>query len=400
VTKLTVGLGGQQYDILIEPGLLGQVASAIRPYTTAGSPVAVVTDENVWGYYGQAFIASLQSAGITARPQVLPPGEQNKSLAGLAGLYDAFTEMKLRRNGLVVALGGGVIGDLAGFAAATYLRGIPYVQVPTSLLAQVDSSVGGKTAIDLAQGKNLVGSYYQPKLVLIDPDALLTLPVRELRCGMAEIIKYGAIRSRKLFDELDVPAAGISADNIQGNAPGTPSQACTSTNSDAILALGTEVSTVPRSLNVAALSTVIADCCSIKAGIVSRDERDEGERMLLNFGHTFGHAIEKAYDFERFNHGEAVAIGMVLAARIGQELGITPAAATEELCRLLGAHGLDTSCPCRPSSLLEILETDKKSSTSWIQMVLLRKIGDALIQPLSFDELGDIVRSVEGKWTR
>ena len=346
----------KSYDIIIENGLLDHPESFLGPYTGDQGPVAVVTDEKVWGYYGKAFCSALREAGVDAREVVVEPGEQSKSMKGLTFLYDAFVGMKLKRDNLAVALGGGVIGDLCGFAAATYLRGIAYIQIPTTLLAQVDSSVGGKTAINLEQGKNLAGAFYQPRLVAIDPLVLKTLPDREYRCGMAEVIKYGAIRSRGLFDSLrERPAAD-------------------------------------------SLPEIIAMCCRIKSEIVVRDERDMGERMLLNFGHTFGHAIEKACRYGTYNHGEAVAAGMSLAAGLGEELGITLAGTMDELNSLLEFHGLRTQCPCSPADLLPYVGVDKKSRADDIRMVFLRRIGEAFVRSVSFAELEVAVRKVEEKW--
>jgi len=351
--RQTVGLPQEKYDILIEDGLLGRAAQALEPYAGGHGPVAIVTDEHVYGLYGRDMEAALREAGVDARAVVIPPGEQSKSIDGLVRLYDAFADMKLKRSNLAVALGGGVVGDLCGFAAATYMRGIPYIQIPTTLLAQVDSSVGGKTAIDLAQGKNMAGAFYQPRLVLIDPLALKTLPERELGCGMAEVVKYGAIRSRSLFEDLR------------------------------------------KRPDEEELIKIIGACCRIKGDIVERDERDTGERMLLNFGHTFGHAIEKACDYRTYNHGEAVAIGMVLAAEIGERMKLTEPGTTEELKGMLALHGLAAVCPCPPSELLPLLEADKKGETGGVRMVILRKIGEAYIHPMSFAELEFAVKRME-----
>jgi len=352
--RQTVGLPQERYDILIEDGLLGRAALELEPYTGEHGPVAVVTDEQVFELYGRDMEAALQAAGIDAHAVVIPPGEQSKSIDGLVHLYDAFADMKLKRSSLAIALGGGVVGDLCGFAAATYMRGIPYIQIPTTLLAQVDSSVGGKTAIDLAQGKNMAGAFYQPRLVLIDPVALKTLPERELGCGMAEVIKYGAIRSRSLFEDL------------RGR------------------------------LDEEELTKIIGACCRIKGDIVERDERDTGERMFLNFGHTFGHAIEKACNYKTYNHGEAVAIGMALAAELGERMELTEQGTTEELKNMLTLHGLETSCPCPPSDLLPLLEADKKGETGGVRMVILRKIGESFIHKMSFAELEFAVKRMEG----
>jgi 3-dehydroquinate synthase len=343
--KLTVGLAENSYDILIEDGLLDKLGRVIRLVGADDGKIAVVTDENIWAAWGERFSSSMEKAGAAFLPIVLPAGEGNKSLQGLSGLYDSFAKMQLTRNGLVVAFGGGVVGDLCGFAAATWMRGVRFVQAPTTLLAQVDSSVGGKTAVNLAQGKNLVGTFYQPKFVAIDPGVLRTLPAREMRSGMAEVIKYGAIRSRQLFDSLLTDAAPD-------------------------------------------LSEVICECCRIKAEIVERDERDFGDRMLLNFGHTLGHAIERQGRFERHRHGEAVAFGMVLAASAGEAMGLSAPGVAEELRLALAKHGLDTECPYDVSALLPSLSADKKSSGDGVRMVMLRRIGDAFIHRASFSEIG------------
>jgi 3-dehydroquinate synthase len=354
-----VGLQENKYDILIENGLLDSLGGLLRPFLAPGGPggpVAVVTDENVWKLYGERFASSLSGAGVTFLQTVLPEGERNKSLDGLSCLYDAFAGARLTRDGLIVAFGGGVVGDLCGFAAATWMRGVRFVQVPTTLLAQVDSSVGGKTAINLPQGKNLAGAFYQPKLAVIDPLTLRTLPEREIRSGMAEVIKYGAIRSATLFKAL-------------GEHAGTGDPA-----------------------------DVICECCGIKSGIVERDERDMGERMLLNFGHTFGHAIEKKSGFGKYRHGEAVAFGMTIAAAIGEETGATAPGVTDALRRVSALHGLDTDYPGDVSELLHVLPSDKKNLAGGVRMILLRDIGDAFTRLMPLDDVGGALRKAANRW--
>jgi len=343
---LSVGLPGNEYDIVIGRGMLDGVGHMLRDLAGSGEPAAVVTDENVWRAHGEKFSASLSDAGVDFERVILPPGEANKSMSGLSGLYEAFSGMELSRRGLIVAFGGGVVGDLCGFAAATWKRGVGYAQVPTTLLAQVDSSVGGKTAINLAYGKNLAGAFYQPKLVAIDPDTLSTLPAREFRSGMAEVIKYGAIYSEGLFETLT------------GDAPS------------------------PRDL-----SDAIYECCSIKSGIVARDERDFGERMLLNFGHTLGHAIEKKSGFDRYRHGEAVAFGMILAAGIGERMGLSAPGTSDVLRKALEAYGLETEYPGETGDLIPILKSDKKSEGNGVRMVFLKCIGESFTRPVSFAEI-------------
>ncbi|GHV17028.1 3-dehydroquinate synthase [Clostridia bacterium] len=322
---IDVTLGDRSYEIQVASGSLTQ-----ERLSALGENLVVVTDENVWRLYGGRFPC--------VKPIVLTAGESTKSLETLGFLYSEFAMRGLNRGGTVVAFGGGVVGDAAGFAAATYMRGVKLVQIPTTLLAQVDSSVGGKTAINIPQGKNLAGAFYQPSLVLIDPDTLKTLDVREIRSGMAEVIKYAAIRSPKLLDMNNY-------------------------------------------------DDIIAECCRVKAEIVARDERDFGERMLLNFGHTFGHAVEAAGNFQRHNHGEAVAIGMVLAAEIGEVLGVTQRSCADLLRNVCKAHGLDIHCHYPPEALLPYCKLDKKSSSKSVNFVFLRGIGEAFVENILFEKL-------------
>jgi 3-dehydroquinate synthase len=343
---VTVELGQRRYDILIGEGLLHGIGELIRALSWPGAATAVVTDSNVWRIHGAAFTDSMERAGAAFTPIVMEAGEGSKSMAGLERLYSAFAAMKLRRDGLVAAFGGGVVGDLAGFAAATWMRGVRHVQAPTSLLAQVDSSVGGKTAINTAEGKNLAGAFHQPSLVVADTALLATLPPRELRCGMAEVIKYGAIMSKPLFERVCGP------------------------------------------LDRGGLAEAVGDCCRIKAGIVERDEFDTDERALLNFGHTFGHALEKLGGYARHSHGEAVAIGMVMAAEAGEKAGLTAKGCADALRAALAAHGLETECGCRPEELLPHMGLDKKGRGGGaVGLVLLEDIGEAMVHEMRFEEL-------------
>jgi 3-dehydroquinate synthase len=340
------------YDILIDAGLLGDFGRLIRERlgAPAGREAALVTDGEVWKRYAAPVTDSFARAGLAFRAVVLEPGEGNKSLSGLGRLCEEFAAMRLQRDGLVIAFGGGVIGDLAGFAAAVWMRGVRLVQIPTTLLAQVDSSVGGKTAVNTDAGKNLVGVFYQPSLVLTDTALLAGLPSRELRCGMAEVIKYGAIRSKRLFESLR----------------GAP--------------------------DADALREIVGECCAIKAGVVERDECDRGERMLLNFGHSFGHAIEKLGGFHRYKHGEAVAMGMAIAAETGESLGLTAPGSAAALREVIAVHGLETRCPYAPAEFLPQMESDKKNSDGTLRLVLLREIGEAFARSFAADELRRIMR--------
>lgn len=268
--ELVVDLGERSYPIIIEDNLLDRIDEEIQK-VFKGNKVFILTDENVNKFYGDRISSKLLEAGYDVRSLALPAGEETKSFFTLPEVYNALLDFNLTRSDLIITLGGGVIGDLGGFVASTYLRGVSFVQIPTSLLAQVDSSVGGKVAVDLEKGKNLVGSFYHPRLVLIDPLVLKTLEKRFLIDGMAEVIKYGCIKDNTLFEYLN--------------------------NTDVIEVINN-------------IGTIIHRCCDIKREVVEKDEKDTGERMLLNFGHTIGHAIEQYYNYSKYTHGESVAIGM------------------------------------------------------------------------------------------
>lgn len=338
--KLTVPLPGREYDILIRPGLLDEAGEELRRACPRAERVFVVTDTNVGPLYRDRLKKSLTAAGFRAAFHTIPAGEQSKSPAQLAGLWENMMDFGLTRTDAVAALGGGVVGDLAGFAAATVLRGVDFVQLPTTLLAQVDSSVGGKVAIDLAHGKNLAGAFWQPKLVLMDPAVLDTLPDPVFADGMAEVIKYGCIADRDFFDFLTVrPSRQKVMDEIE---------------------------------------TVLYTCCKIKRDVVLEDERDTGARMLLNFGHTAGHAYELAGGYERWTHGQAVAAGMCAAARLGLALGVSREDCLPALTALLTAFGLPTRIDCTRDALERAIGLDKKSAGGDITLILLEELGRAV----------------------
>ncbi|MGV8959680.1 MAG: 3-dehydroquinate synthase [Stenotrophomonas sp.] len=340
--------GAQPYDIHIGPGLLGDgdlLARAIR-----GRHVLLLSDDTVAPLY----LAGVRAALLDAKPDLqvgellIPAGEASKTLDNFAAAINALAALGATRDACVLALGGGVVGDLSGFAAACWMRGVDCVQLPTTLLAMVDSSVGGKTAVDIAQGKNLVGAFHPPRAVIADTAALRTLPLRELRAGLAEVIKYGALGDRQFFQWLQA-------------------------NREALLA-GED----------AALAQAIARSCAHKAAIVERDPLEKGERALLNLGHTFGHAIETAQGYgapgnDNLNHGEAVAVGMVLAARLSAALGMADAADTDTLRELLQAYGLPTAIPhgLVAKTLLGHMRLDKKNIAGRLRLVLWRGIGQA-----------------------
>ena len=335
---LHVNIPGHEHDIVSEPGLLDQAGSLLRPILK-GRMAAIVTDSNVEPLYAARLARSLHLAGFQAALLEIPAGETSKCPEVLAELWEQMMDVGLTRSDAVIALGGGVVGDLAGFAAATILRGVDFVQIPTTLLAQVDSSVGGKVAVDLQAGKNLAGAFYQPRMVLMDPDCLKTLPDRVFSDGMAEVIKYGCIWDRSLFDLL------AALKNRQGI--------------------------------MAHIEDITLRCCDIKRQVVEQDEHDTGLRMLLNFGHTLGHVYEKAYHYETYTHGEAVAAGMVAAARIGSRLGVTPASAEAEITQLLRCYQLPTGISAAQQDYQETLVKDKKSQGKDINLIALTEIGHA-----------------------
>ena len=346
---LPVSLADRSYDIHIAPGRLDDTGKLCQQVLPRATRLAVVTDDTVGGLYAHRLLQSLWARGYTASVISLPAGEQTKSLHNLGVLYDSFMEMGLTRTDAVVALGGGVVGDLAGFAAATILRGVDFVQVPTTLLAQVDSSVGGKVAIDLPAGKNLAGAFWQPRLVVMDPEVLDTLEDKTFSDGMAEVIKYGCIRDAAFFRALEK----------------TPSRRAVMEN----------------------IESVLYTCCDLKRAVVEKDERDTGERMVLNFGHTLGHAYEKAGHYETWTHGQAVAAGMCLAARLGAALGVTPAGVPERVEALVSAFGLPTRIPCTQADYAAAVGLDKKGTGEQITLVLLEDLGRAVLHRMSKREL-------------
>ena len=335
--------GAHPYRIHIGPGLLDDGALMAAPLR--GAQALVVSDSEVAPRYAARVAEALQRArpGVQVGEFVLPAGEASKTLDGFAGAIDALAALGARRDACVYALGGGVVGDLAGFAAACWMRGIDCVQLPTSLLAMVDSSVGGKTAVDLPRGKNLVGAFHPPRAVIADTSVLATLPPRELRAGLAEVVKYGALGDAAFLDWLEQHAEVLLAMDQQ------------------------------------ALADAIARSCAHKATIVARDPFEHGERALLNFGHTFAHAIETAQGYGGLNHGEAVAVGMVLAARLSEALGLAPATDGDRLRTLLQHFGLPVALPdgLDPEQLLAHMRLDKKAQAGGLRFIVWRGAGRA-----------------------
>jgi 3-dehydroquinate synthase len=339
--KVRVVLGERSYEIQVGRGLLARLGNACQRLGL-GKRCVVITDTNVAARHAPAALGSLRTAGFEPALVTVPAGERSKSLSEVGRCYGVLASHRLERQSFGVALGGGVVGDLAGFVTATYLRGIALVQVPTTLLAQVDSSVGGKTGVNLPAGKNLVGAFWQPRLVLCDLDTLMTLPDREYRSGLAEVIKYGIIRDARLFRRLERTLPALLRRDLRQ------------------------------------LGGVVARCCAIKADVVAEDETESGVRAILNFGHTIGHGLEAITGYGRYLHGEAIAIGQVLAARLSEaQLGLSRGE-TERIEQLLAAAGLPVRASLsrrRRERLMAAMSLDKKVLGGELRFVLAERIG-------------------------
>jgi len=352
---LRVGLEDRGYNINIGHDLLGQLGQLLpRKYSKA---CLLITDENVDKLYGKKVEETLTNQGFHVSKVIVAAGETSKSLETAARLYDCAFDHKMDRKSPIIALGGGVVGDLAGFIAATYMRGVPFIQIPTSLLAQVDSSVGGKVAVNHPRGKNIIGAFYQPQLVLIDLSVLKTLPPRELRAGMAEVIKYGIIWDKDLFSFLE-------------------------RNLERLLSLEAQI-----------IEEVVYRCCDIKAAVVEQDEKEANVRAVLNFGHTVGHAVEALGNYELKKHGEAVAVGMAMAGKISVDKGLFEKFQLERLERLLLRVPLDVSLPLEwaKDKGIELMLQDKKASQGKINFVLPEEIGKVRIEEISASELHNLL---------
>jgi 3-dehydroquinate synthase len=342
--NVSVTLAQHQYDVVIECAALdrlGELVRAVAPHRRC----ALLCDESVMRIHGQRAAASLRRAGYDVVAGAMPSGEQHKNLDSVRRFYDLLLDHRLERASPVIALGGGVTGDTVGFVAATYLRGVPFIQVPTSLLAMVDASVGGKVGVDTPQGKNLIGAFHQPSLVVVDPLALQTLPPRQLRCGLAECVKHGMIRDPDLFDFIAWKLPGILA------------------------------------IDPAVMTDLLARNVRIKAAVVMRDEKETGERAHLNFGHTFAHAVESVTGYEHVQHGEAVALGMVAATGLATALGLCDPLAHAKLTHLLSAVGLPVQAALPETErLMEAMKSDKKVKDDRIRFILPTRIGQVVIR--------------------
>lgn len=351
--KIQVNIPRNEYEIIIDKGLFSKFGVCIKDIYE-GDKLFIVTDKNLYKIYGDKLIEVLENSNFSVKIHIIEPGESSKSMVELEKIYEAMVEFNITRADMIVAFGGGVVGDLTGFAASTFLRGVPFIQIPTSLLAQVDSSVGGKVAVDLESGKNLVGSFYHPKSVLMDTELLKTLPSRFLSDGMAEVIKYGGIKDIELFNKLL---------NFK--------------DTEELL------------LNI---EDVIYTCCSIKRDIVERDELDLGERMILNYGHTIGHGIEQFYNYKKYTHGEGVAVGMYWITKKSEALGITEKGTTEKLKVILEKYNLQYEIPALKSEdIIEIIALDKKKSRNTISLILLEALGKGFIKKINFQNIREYI---------
>lgn len=342
-TQLQVSLGDRSYPILIGPDLLG--SDQLTSLLGTMSQILIVTNDTIAPLYLEAVSAALSAEVATVESIVLPDGEQFKTLATVSKIYDQLMALRFDRKSALVALGGGVVGDMTGFAAATYQRGIRFIQIPTTLLAQVDSSVGGKTGVNHTAGKNMIGAFHQPESVIIDTATLATLPDREFRAGLAEVIKYGLIADRDFLYWL--------ADNIERI----------------------------QQREGAAVVEAIRRSCENKAQVVAKDERESGIRAILNLGHTFGHAIETATSYKHWLHGEAVGFGMIVALELSKNLGKLTAADVEFAVNIIRSVGLPTEAPpgLNAADIKQLMGADKKVEAGTLRLVLLRSLGDAYV---------------------
>lgn len=346
-------LSSVSYDIHIQNGLLNTIGSQIAPWYK-GDVIAVITDSTVDQLYGSTMETTLVNAGYKIHKITITPGEQSKSLINLNYVYNKLAEAEINRGNLIMAFGGGVVGDLTGFAAATFMRGIPYIQVPTTLMSQLDSSLGGKTAINLKIGKNLAGCFYHPKGVYIDPMLLETLPQRVYCDGLAEAVKYGAIKDADLFKQM------LNANNLEAIKNN--------------------------------IEDIIYRCCSIKNNFVQKDEIDVGERQILNFGHTIGHAIERYHDYQKYTHGEAVSLGMLQITKNSEALKLTEKGSFNALKKLLDICKLPSEMPQMDiSNFTNIIAHDKKTLGNYMKLILLRNIGSSYIHQIPKEDIKSFI---------
>ncbi len=342
--KIRLELGERSYNIVIDSRILDEIGKTLTKFEFS-KKIAVVSNPTVYGFYGQRVAQSLADTGFELTEIIVPDGEEYKNLEWTQKIYDEMLKARFDRKSVLVALGGGVVGDITGFAASTYMRGIDFVQIPTTLLSQVDSSVGGKTGVNHPLGKNMIGTFWQPRLVWIDTDTLQTLPRREVLAGLAEVIKYGIIWDEDLFEFLEA-------------------------NRDIVLALDKN-----------ALTYIIKRSCEIKSEVVSKDERESGLRAVLNYGHTIGHALETVTGYKNYLHGEAVAIGMHIEAKLSNMLGFITSVHVKRIKSLLVAYGLPAEMPdgLDSAAVISAMQIDKKAVAGEMKFILPEKIGSVKI---------------------
>ncbi len=357
LTRIPVRTASQSYEVLVERGLLGRASRALGDLLSPQARLLVVTSKPVRKHWGRALEKGLRQLSGKTRFFEMPDGEGAKRLANLERLAEKLVENGADRQSVIIALGGGVVGDVGGFLASIFMRGVPVVQVPTTLVAQVDSAIGGKTGVNLASGKNLLGSFHQPLCVLVDPDVLSTLPEREYRSGLFEAMKYGVIRNPKIFDVMEKQR-------------------------DALLERNPEL-----------LEKLIAECIEVKAEVVSADERESGERRILNFGHTIGHALEAETEYNKLLHGEAVGWGMIAASRIGEDTEVSDKKTAQRIRALVKAYGPLPTLKVKPKRILKRLMSDKKTIGGVPHFVLARTMG--MVDIVSDVPVRVILRAVE-----
>ncbi|WP_127836970.1 3-dehydroquinate synthase [Clostridium prolinivorans] len=351
---VTVNLPNKTYSIYIDKGIINNIGKEIKKIYN-NKKIAIITDSNIEKLYGEKIENSLIRENFITQKIIIEPGEKSKCFEVLERVCDELLEFGLTRGDLIITFGGGVVGDLGGFAASILFRGIPFIQIPTSLLAQIDSSIGGKVAVNTKHGKNLIGSFYQPIAVYIDSDLLKTLEDRVLYDGMAEAIKYGAIKDEELFYNL---LKYKSKEELLEN-----------------------------------IDEVIYTCCSIKKDVVEKDEKDTGERMLLNFGHTIGHGIEKYFKYEKFTHGEAVAMGMIAITQSSEELGITEKGTSDLLKKIIAKYNLPYKLPpMDKKDIINAISLDKKNTGKNINIILLKKIGQSFIKKIKPEDIEKYIK--------
>lgn len=343
--KLKVNLDKESYEIIIDKDILNKSGQIISSNLNIGDKILIISDQNVYPLYGERLKNSLQEENYKVQSHIIEPGEKSKSNSELNKIYDLLLEYRFDRNSTIIALGGGVVGDLAGMAAATFMRGINFIQIPTSLLAQVDSSVGGKVAINHPDAKNIIGAFYQPEIVIIDIDLLKTLKSRDYNTGLAEVIKYGLGFNKDLFTYIE--------NNI------------------------TEI----QQINHEVLAKLVYNCCQIKSEIVNQDEKEKGVRAKLNLGHTIGHAVEALTNYQEYTHGEAIAIGMVYESYIAESLNYIIPEEINRLKDLLGEFNLPIVIPksIKVDNLINKMKTDKKVKNNQIFLALPNSLGDTVI---------------------